>query len=69
MDECGKLKHPSEQAARRAARTMHNRVRVYYCQPCGAYHLTHGERGDPTSVTRPVRRRARVSRFREYDDE
>jgi hypothetical protein len=37
---CGKRSFSSRQAARRACRTLSNRIRVYLCPACHGFHIT-----------------------------
>lgn len=41
---CGKRPYRSVKHARAACRRMGNRIRVHWCEDCGAYHVTHNEK-------------------------
>lgn len=43
---CGKRKYSSQTGAREAHRRMGARLRVYWCAPCRAYHVTNAEKRD-----------------------
>lgn len=41
---CGKRRYRSVKHARAACSRIGNRLRVYWCGECGAYHVTHHEK-------------------------
>lgn len=42
---CEKRAFPGKKSARKAVASMHNSVRVYRCDECGAYHVTKERNG------------------------
>lgn len=42
---CGKRCWRSPTAARKGTRMAHNRIRLYFCRECKAWHTTNSEKG------------------------
>lgn len=45
-DRTGKISYAGKHDAKRACTSMRNRFRIYFCDHCHLWHVTHEPKGD-----------------------